>query len=192
MTDLSQNILSAIVGAVVTALIGVIAYFSKRHIEKTDKGEIDSFIDGYARLKNISESSNPPTATNSEIQELHSLIAKLQRSSQSQLEEYEEGYNGAWTQADLNRIGGAEFAEADARMNLTYTKLKSYQDGSASEAFEDAVKKWKEYRHKYAVFIAETYMGGSIQPLMYSTTAVEITNQFNQLLQIELDECQNR
>ena len=177
MSELSINLLSVVFGAVVTALIGCVAYFAKRHIEKSDKDEIDSFLDGYERLRKIGESSNPPTATSTEIQELHKLIAGTQGGAQESPTESTR-YDGAWTQADLNRISGAEFAEADARVNLNYTKLKSYQDGSCAEALESALDKWKDFRHEYAIFIAETYAGGSIQPLMYSSTAVEITNQF--------------
>ena len=186
MSELSVNILSAIVGALTTAAVGTVAYFVKRHIEKSDKEQIENFIDGYERLRNINESSNPPTATSSEIEEIHRLISNIKENSDDN--QTQTIHEGAWTQADLNRIGGAEFSEADAQLNLTYTKLMSFQDGSCAEAFVAAFEKWKEYRHEYAIFIAETYSGGSIQPLMYSTTAVEITRQFNQLLNIELAE----
>ncbi len=192
MSEITINILAAITGALATAFIGAAAYFVKRHIEKADKAEIDNFLDGYERLRNIGESNNPPTATTAEIQDIHKLITDIQNNINGNSEDDINHYEGAWTQADLNRIGGAEFAEADAKLNLTYEKLMSYQDGACAEAFDGAVKKWKEFRHEYAVFIAETYAGGSIQPLMYSGTAVEITNQFNQLLKIELDERMNR
>lgn len=192
MSELSINILSAAFGALATALIGAVAYFMKRHIERNDKVEIDHFLDGYERLRNIGASNNPPTATDTEIQEIHKLIAELHNNIQGKHYDDVNHYEGALTQADMNRIGGAEFAEADARLNLTYTQLMSYQDGACAEALDDAVKKWREFRHEYAVFVAEMYAGGTIQSLMYSSTAVEITNQFNQLLSTQLEDKKNK
>lgn len=192
MSDLEVSIISAIAGAVFASIIGAIAYFAKRHIEKADKGDIDNFIDGYERLKNISESKNPPSATSDEIQKLHTIVESLQQNIRTTDSKEDNTYGGAWTQADLNRIGGAEFVKADAHLNATYEKLMSYQDGSCAEAFVIAFEKWKEFRQDYSIFIAETYLGGSIAPLMYSTTAVTLTNQFNELLKSELEERMNR
>jgi len=189
MTELSINIISAMSGVVATALIGGIAYFIKRHIEHKDKAEIEHFLDGYERLNNISGSNNPPRATEQELRDISNIVNEIRNNINFTNIEEDTHYDGALTQADMNRIGGAKFAEADAIMNATYTQLMAHQDGSCAEALDDALSKWKEFRHEYAVFIAEAYSGGSIQNLMYTNTAVEITNQFNDLLssQIELE-----
>jgi len=187
MIDLSPNIAAALIGAIATAILGAIAYFIKRGIEKKDKVEIDHFLDRYERLRCIGESNNPPHATEQEFKDANKFVTELHKKLNLQETEEIHQYEGQLTQADMNRIGGAKLAEADAKVNVTISELMTYQDGARAEALDDAIKKWREFRHEYAVFVAEGYRGGSIQSLIYSNSAEDITNQFNDLLKLQIE-----
>lgn len=67
------------------------------------------------------------------------------------------------------------FQQVDARLDQLVARLRAELDGHGLAAFEAVHLGWLGYRERYARFIAETYSGGAIQPLIHAVTLESIT-----------------
>jgi len=87
---------------------------------------------------------------------------------------------------DMNQQALAEFQRIDHRRARLVEHLRGQLDGESLAAFEDAHRAWLAFRDRHARFIAQSYSGGSIRPLIHavtleSTTAAWITELETQL-----------
>ena len=67
------------------------------------------------------------------------------------------------------------FEAADARLRALVAHLRTQLDGEALVTFEHAHATWLELRERYAAFIAASYAGGGIRPLIHAVTLEGIT-----------------
>ena len=67
------------------------------------------------------------------------------------------------------------FEAADARLRALVAHLRTQLDGEALATFEHAHATWLELRERYAAFIAASYAGGGIRPLIHAVTLEGIT-----------------
>ena len=67
------------------------------------------------------------------------------------------------------------FEAADARLRALVAHLRTQLDGEALSTFEHAHATWLELRERYAAFIAASYAGGGIRPLIHAVTLEGIT-----------------
>ena len=86
--------------------------------------------------------------------------------------------NLAWaqSQSEMNETSWADFQKADARLNVTYKKLLSKLDADGKKKLIAAERAWVAYRDAHADFEADLgARGGSMAPLIYNETCVELT-----------------
>lgn len=69
----------------------------------------------------------------------------------------------------------ADFQLVDARLDDAVAHLRRQLDGDDLAAFEQVHVAWLAFRERYARFIAQSYSGGSIQPLIHAVTLESIT-----------------
>ncbi|MGY0799948.1 lysozyme inhibitor LprI family protein [Lysobacter sp. A286] len=67
------------------------------------------------------------------------------------------------------------FQQVDGHLDRLVVRLRAELEGDGLAAFEAVHLGWLGYRERYARFIAETYSGGSIQPLIHAVTLESIT-----------------
>src|SRR6266540_345603 len=82
----------------------------------------------------------------------------------------------AQTQADMNSQTRAECVQADSELNKTYEALLTkLPDAESKQKLKESQRAWLAFRDAEAAFQADGERGGSIAPLIYSTTASELT-----------------
>lgn len=69
----------------------------------------------------------------------------------------------------------ADFQRVDARLDDAVAHLRLQLDGDDLVAFEQVHLAWLAFRERYARFIAQSYSGGAIQPLIHAVTLESIT-----------------
>ncbi|GAB3359038.1 lysozyme inhibitor LprI family protein [Lysobacter tyrosinilyticus] len=69
----------------------------------------------------------------------------------------------------------ADFQRVDARLDDAVAHLRRQLDGADLAAFEQVHLAWLAFRERYARFIAQSYSGGAIQPLIHAVTLESIT-----------------
>lgn len=75
----------------------------------------------------------------------------------------------------MNRRAIDSFQRIDARLDALVARLRGELDGHGLAAFDAVHLAWLGYRERYARFIAESYAGGAIQPLIHAVTLESIT-----------------
>lgn len=78
-------------------------------------------------------------------------------------------------QAEMDRRALASFHRVDARLQTMVAHLRDQLDGDALDTFEQAHARWLDFRGRYADFIAQSYSGGAIRPLIHAVTLESIT-----------------
>lgn len=76
---------------------------------------------------------------------------------------------------DLGAQALADFRGVDARLEALVAHLRRQLDGDDRAAFEQVHLAWQAFRERYARFIAQTYSGGAIQPLIHAVTLESVT-----------------
>ncbi|WP_330969201.1 lysozyme inhibitor LprI family protein [Lysobacter sp. A3-1-A15] len=77
--------------------------------------------------------------------------------------------------AQMQQRAGEAFEAADVRLRTLVSHLRTQLDGEALATFEMAHATWLELRERYAAFIAASYAGGGIRPLIHAVTLEGIT-----------------
>ena len=86
----------------------------------------------------------------------------------------------------VNERAIASCRRADARLAALVMRLREQLDGPGLDAFEAVHQGWLGYRERYARFIAQTYSGGAIQPLIHAVTLESITQGWITELETQL------
>jgi uncharacterized protein YecT (DUF1311 family) len=76
---------------------------------------------------------------------------------------------------DMNREAIAAFLSMDARLRALVAHLRRQLDAGSLEAFDHAHAAWREFRERHARFVAHSYSGGSIRPLIHAVTLESVT-----------------
>jgi uncharacterized protein YecT (DUF1311 family) len=79
------------------------------------------------------------------------------------------------SQPEMNETAQADFEKADAKLNAVYKKTLATLDDEGKKKLIAAERAWVAYRDAEAAFVADSERGGSIAPLIYSTTCRELT-----------------
>jgi len=80
------------------------------------------------------------------------------------------------SQPEMNQASQAGFEKADAKLNATYKKLLSKLDSEGKKKLIAAERAWVAYRDAQAAFEADAQArGGSMAPLIYNQTCLELT-----------------
>ena len=78
----------------------------------------------------------------------------------------------------MNQTSLDEFQKADARLNATYKKLLAKLDAEGKKKLIAAERTWVAYRDAQADFDADAAArGGSMAPLEYNETCIELTEE---------------
>jgi uncharacterized protein YecT (DUF1311 family) len=89
-------------------------------------------------------------------------------------------------QAGMNRDAIASFRRADGELDTLVRYMRRQLDGKGLATFEDAHATWLDYRDRYARFIAETYSGGAIRPLIHAVTLENVTLAWMSELEMQM------
>ena len=92
----------------------------------------------------------------------------------------------AQSQPEMNRQAAKDFEKADAELNAVYKKVLSGLDAEGKKKFQASQRAWIAYRDAEAAFQADGERGGSMAPLVYSTTESELTGARIKALQKQL------
>lgn len=87
---------------------------------------------------------------------------------------------------DMNQQALAEFERIDQRLMCLVAHLRCQLDSENLAAFEEAQRAWLAFRERYARFIAQSYSGGSIRPLIHAVTLESITSAWITELETQL------
>jgi uncharacterized protein YecT (DUF1311 family) len=81
------------------------------------------------------------------------------------------------SQAEMNVQAQKDYAKADAELNRAYAKLVKTLDAKSKVRLKTAQVAWLKFRDAESNFHASRFAGGSIQPLEFSETRTELTEQ---------------
>jgi len=82
----------------------------------------------------------------------------------------------AQSQAEMNRQAAKDFEKVDAELNSAYAALMAkLPDAESKQKLKESQRAWLAFRNAEAAFQADGERGGSMAPLIYSTTASELT-----------------
>ncbi len=90
------------------------------------------------------------------------------------------------SQAEMDRLAMVSFHRVDARLQTLVVHLRGQLDGEALDTFEQAHASWLDFRGRHADFIAQSYSGGAIRPLIHAVTLESITLSWISELETQL------
>ncbi|MEZ0541244.1 lysozyme inhibitor LprI family protein [Fibrella arboris] len=106
--------------------------------------------------------------------------AKLFLRQTSSFISYQMYPNALFTQAEMNQNSYDEFGKINEELmelveNIKKACIKYSENGMNNRKFNSVISVWKKYRKSKAEFDASFYKGGSIQPLIFSSSQSETT-----------------
>ena len=155
-------------------------YFVQRRIER--RGTVDA-IDRNQKLLALKQGLESANTSLDELRRFEGrLIGKAEAAVRiadcyvSQAEQVARAGDDPGLDEDaINDRAIAAFRRVEARLDELVARLRGELDGHGLAAFEAVHLGWLGYRERYARFIAETYAGGAIQPLIHAVTLESIT-----------------
>lgn len=79
------------------------------------------------------------------------------------------------THDDMTREAFDTLAQTNARLLRRVAGMRAQLDGDTLAEFDAAHAAWLDYRERYARFIARSYAGGTVQPLIRAVTLDSLT-----------------
>ncbi|HJW45800.1 MAG TPA: lysozyme inhibitor LprI family protein [Lysobacter sp.] len=171
-----EKIVYLLIGAAITWGL----YFIQRRLERRKTTEV---IERNQKLLNLKQGLEQASTSLEELRQFEGrLIGKAEAAVKiagryvSQAGEVAR-HSGALAAAqdDISQQAVADFQELDARLDQVVAHLRKQLDGDDLAAFEHVHLAWLSFRERYARFIAQSYSGGSIQPLIHAVTLESIT-----------------
>lgn len=155
-------------------------YFVQRRVERRSTSEA---IERSAKLLALKQGLEGANTSLDELRRFESsLIGKAETAVRiadsyvTQAEDVARQYGlPAARQNDMNAQAIAAFEAVDARLARLAAHLRRQLDGEELGAFESAHQAWLAFRARYARFIAQSYSGGSIRPLIHAVTLESVT-----------------
>lgn len=155
-------------------------YFVRRKVERQDT--VDA-IERNQKLLTLKQGLEGANTSLDELRRFESrLIGKAEAAVRmadryvSQVELVARESNDPSLDEDaMNLRAIRSFQQADAHLDELVVRLRAELDGHGLTTFESVHLGWLDYRERYARFIAETYSGGAIQPLIHAVTLESIT-----------------
>lgn len=87
---------------------------------------------------------------------------------------------------DINQQAIASFGLMDARLRALIVHLRRQLDDEARSAFDAAYAAWLEFRERHARFVAHSYAGGAVRPLIHAVTLESVTAAWISELETQL------
>ena len=87
----------------------------------------------------------------------------------------------AQSQPELTAQSQADFDKADARLNKLYKETLAGLDAEGKKKLIASERAWLAYRDAEATFEADSKRGGSMAPMIYNQTCLELTEANQQL-----------
>jgi uncharacterized protein YecT (DUF1311 family) len=170
-----EKIIYLLIGAAITWGL----YFIQRRLERRKTTEI---IDRNQKLLNLKQGLDQASTSLEELRQFESrLIGKAEAAVKiagryvSQAGEVARHGDAITPHDDISTQAVADFQRVDARLDGVVAHLGQQLDGENLAAFEQVHLAWLSFRERYARFIAQSYSGGSIQPLIHAVTLESIT-----------------
>jgi hypothetical protein len=155
-------------------------YFIQRRVER--RGEVDA-IERNQKLLALKQGLEDANTSLDELRRFESrLIDKAETAVKiadryvSQAEQVaRESEEPVLDESAMNLRAIDSFQEVDDRLDALVARLRGELDDGGLAAFDAVHLAWLGYRERYARFIAESYSGGAIQPLIHAVTLESIT-----------------
>lgn len=90
--------------------------------------------------------------------------------------------------ADINRQAQSGVVSAETRLRAVIAHLRPQLGGDDLAAFDEAHRAWLDFRERHARFIAQSYGGAAIRPLIHAVTLESLTLQWAAELETQLGE----
>ena len=169
-----EKIVYLLIGAAITWGL----YFIQRRLERRKTTEL---IERNQKLLNLKQGLEQASTSLDELRQFeHRLIGKAEAAVRiagryvSQAGEVARR-GDLVASDDMGAQAIADFQRVDARLDATVAHLHTQLDGDNLAAFEQVHLAWLGFRERYARFIAQSYSGGAIQPLIHAVTLESIT-----------------
>ena len=170
-----EKIAYLLIGAVVTWGL----YFIQRRLERRKTTEL---IERNQKLLNLKQGLEQASTNLDELRQFESrLIGKAEAAVKiagryvSQAGEVARHGDAITAHDEISQQAVASFQQVDARLDDAVVHLRRQLDGDNLAAFEHVHLAWLSFRERYARFIAQSYSGGAIQPLIHAVTLESIT-----------------
>jgi len=170
-----EKIVYLLIGAAITWGL----YFIQRALERRKTTEV---IDRNQKLLNLKQGLEQASTNLDELRQFESqLIGKAEAAVKiagryvSQAGEVARHGDTVTANDEISQQAVAGFQAVDARLDELVAHLHRQLDGDSLAAFEQVHLAWLSFRERYARFIAQSYSGGSIQPLIHAVTLESIT-----------------
>ena len=170
-----EKILYLLIGAAITWGL----YFIQRRLERRKTTEV---IERNQKLLNLKQGLEQASTSLDELRQFENrLIGKAEAAVKiagryvSQAGEVARRSDAVAAHDDISQQAIADFQRVDARLDGVVAHLQGQLDGDNLAAFEQVHLAWLSFRERYARFIAQSYSGGSIQPLIHAVTLESIT-----------------
>lgn len=98
----------------------------------------------------------------------------------------------AQTQAQMNQEAAADFKKADTELNKVYPQVLAKLDAEGKEKLKAAQRAWVAFRDAQADLEADSARGGSMAPLLRSTSMTQTTQDRIKQLRAFLKELNER
>jgi len=171
-----EKVIYLLIGAAITWGL----YFIQRKLERRKTAEA---IDRNAKLLQLKQGLED---TNTSLDELRLFENRLIGKAEAAVkiagryvtqagEVARHSGDDTLTQDDMNQQAITQFQAVDTRLDGLVAHLRKQLDGDNLATFDAAHLAWLGFRERYARFIAQSYSGGSIQPLIHAVTLESIT-----------------
>lgn len=181
-----EKIIYLLIGSAVTWGL----YFIQRRLERRKTTEV---IERNQKLLNLKQGLEQASTSLDELRQFETrLIGKAEAAVKiagryvSQAGDVVRHGAAAATQDDISQQAIAQFQVLDARLDEVVVHLRRQLDGDDLTAFEQVHLAWLSFRERYARFIAQSYSGGSIQPLIHAVTLESVTATWMAELETQL------
>lgn len=88
----------------------------------------------------------------------------------------------AQSQGEMNAEAARDAARADKELNKTYKELMATLDEEGAKLLKASQRAWIVYRDAEAALAADEARGGSMAPMLYSSTIAHLTEQRTEIL----------
>jgi uncharacterized protein YecT (DUF1311 family) len=181
-----EKIVYLLVGAAITWGL----YFIQRRLERRKTTEL---IERNQKLLNLKQGLEQASTSLDELRQFENrLIGKAEAAVKiagryvSQAGEVARHGDAVSAHDDISTQAVADFQRVDARLDGVVAHLRRQLDGDNLAAFEQVHLAWLSFRERYARFIAQSYSGGAIQPLIHAVTLESITSAWIAELETQL------
>lgn len=182
-----EKLLYLIVGAALTWAF----YFIQRRVER--RGEVDA-IERHQKLLALKQGMETAETSLDELRRFeHRLLGRAETAARiadnyfSKAEEVARHAREDDTAVDaIDHEARLAFRRADAELDGLVEHLRRQLDGEALHTFEQAHARWLDYRERYARFIATSYSGGALRPLIHAVTLESVTLAWISELELQL------